>query len=87
MGEIDRPLNVVLRHGSPAHEAYTARAGTAHGRRAPGFHSDKKDNLKYFGGHTITDLVFTSRYLGGFMVWQLGSPTSLGHSTTRSTGP
>jgi hypothetical protein len=81
MSEIGRPLNVVLRHGSPAHEAYVARAGgTAHGRRAPGFPSDRKDNLKYFGGRTITDLVFTSRYLGGKAAWHASDIKSIDHA-------
>ena len=84
MGEIDRPLNVVLRHGSPAHLAYAAWAGTALEARAPGFHSDKKDNLKNFGGHTITDLVFTNRYLGGSAVWKASDITAIDHALDRA---
>jgi hypothetical protein len=77
MGEIDRPLNVVLRHGSPAHSAYAAWAGTSLEARALGFRSDKKDNLKNFGGHTITDLVFTNRYLGGAAAWKASDIASI----------
>jgi hypothetical protein len=81
MSEIDRPLNVVLRPGSPAHTAYMTKAGAqVHGGRAPGFHSDKKDNLKYFGGKTITDLVFTNRYLGGPSVWHATDMKAIDHA-------
>ena len=81
MSEIERPLNVVLRHGSPAHKAYMAKAGAPVDEvRAPGFASDKKDNLKYFGGKTIADLVFVNRYLGGTAAWHGEHRTSIDHA-------
>ena len=77
-----RRLNVVLRPGSPAHNAYYARAGlrvpsVAPEELAAGFKPRPELNLQNFGGKTITDLVFVNKYLGGQGAWDPSDISSI----------
>ncbi|MER6025596.1 hypothetical protein [Streptomyces sp. NPDC001851] len=71
-----KPLNVVLRPGSPASRAYARRqapaAVSAEAVTAEGFREIPKWDLKDHGGRKITDLVFVNRYLGGAAAWDTG---------------
>jgi hypothetical protein len=53
-----RPLNVVLRPSSPAERAYRSAV------LAPGFEPEPGLDLRYFGGRTLSDLAFTTVFLG-----------------------
>jgi hypothetical protein len=72
-----RLLNISVRPGSRAHEAYyssarsSARALTAD-ELAAGFQPHPELNLTFRGGRTITDLVFANRYVGGAGSWDAG---------------
>jgi hypothetical protein len=65
-----RVLNVVVRAGSPAHQAYHRALGLAtpqellEGVIATGFRPRPALDLTYRGGHTIADLTFVNCFLG-----------------------
>jgi hypothetical protein len=69
-----RLLNVSLLAGSRAHRAYYDRSGSSaseltEDELAAGFPPRPALNLHYFGGRTITHLVFANHYLGGSAAW------------------
>jgi hypothetical protein len=69
-----RLLNVSLLAGSGAYRAYYDRSGSsasglAEDDLAAGFPPRPALNLHYFGGRTITHLVFVNHYLGGSAAW------------------
>jgi hypothetical protein len=69
-----RLLNVSLLAGSGAHRAYYDRSGSSVSELtaddlAAGFPPRPALNLRYFGGRTITHLVFANHYLGGSAAW------------------
>jgi hypothetical protein len=69
-----RLLNVSLLAGSGAHRAYYDRSGSSVSELtaddlAAGFPPRPALNLHYFGGRTITHLVFANHYLGGSAAW------------------
>src|SRR5439155_1243766 len=69
-----RLLNVSLLAGSGAHRAYYDRSGSSVSELtadelASGFPPRPALNLHYFGGRTITHLVFANHYLGGSAAW------------------
>src|SRR5262245_10825451 len=68
-GPQGRFLNVSLLPGSQAHLAYYARASSAPPR--PGL------QLHFFGGKTISDLVYVNRYLGGPDAWDPADRASI----------
>jgi hypothetical protein len=53
-----RPLNVVLRPGSPAEAAFRSAD------LAPGFRPEPGLDLRYFGGKTLPELIYRLVYLG-----------------------
>jgi hypothetical protein len=69
-----RLMNIAVRAGSAAHQAYRGRAGLAvpaltADQLAAGFPARADLNLTSHGGRTITDLVFVNRYVGGPGAW------------------
>jgi hypothetical protein len=79
---VSRPLNVTLRAGSPVYHAYNARADVSVPAPEPeelaaGFRPRKSLNLRYFGGKTISDLVFVNHYLGGSAAWDAADIASI----------
>src|SRR5258705_230614 len=67
----ERPLDVVLRPGSPADAAYRSAV------LAPGFQAEHGLDLQYLGGKTIPALTFTNVYLG---TWNVAERQSLDHA-------
>ncbi len=72
-----RPLNVTLRPGSPALLAYAERAAISDTDIAVGFHPRPDLNMTNRGGHTVTDLCFVNRYLGGEGSWDDGDRVAI----------
>jgi hypothetical protein len=64
-----RLLNVALRPQSKALYAYAASAGIPDEVIAGGFRPRPAIDLTFHGGHTIRDLVFVNRYVGGHARW------------------
>jgi hypothetical protein len=64
-----RPLNVALRPRSAALQAYAERAAISDTDIAVGFRPRPDLNLTNRGGHTVTDMYFVNRYLGGAASW------------------
>lgn len=72
-----RPLNVVVRHGSPAEKAFQAQAGLPRPEAiVPGLPPTPQHDLIYQGGKTIQALQFVNYYVGGD-AWAGGDMASI----------
>jgi len=71
------PLNVVLRPGSEAEDAYRSAV------LAPGFGPEQTLDLRYFGGMTLPHLRWTNLYLGA---WDGNARTQLDHALAAAMG-
>jgi hypothetical protein len=84
-----RLLNISVRPGSRAHEAYyssarsSARALTAD-ELAAGFQPHPELNITFRGGRTITDLVFANRYVGGAGNWDAGDIANIDNGLAKA---
>jgi hypothetical protein len=66
-----RPLRVFVGHGTKAEKGFHARMSMPSPEAiAPGIKPTPAHDLKFHGGHTIADLVFTNFYVGGAGAWK-----------------
>jgi hypothetical protein len=72
-----RPLNVTLRPGSRALEAYAKSARIPGETLAAGFGPHPELNLRNFHGRTIADLAYVNCYLGGSTSWIHGDRSNI----------
>jgi hypothetical protein len=84
-----RPLNVSLLAGSGAYRAYYDRSGSSVSELtadelAAGFPPRPALDLRYFGGRTITHLVFANHYLGGNAAWAPADIASIDAALTKA---
>ncbi len=72
---VNRPMNVVVAKGSRAEKHFRGKAGLPGGLSAhpeaiaPGIAPTPKQDLIFYGGKTIAQLVFTNFYVGGSSAW------------------
>src|SRR5207249_3130342 len=77
-GNYVRPLRVVFGRGTRAEKKLRARVSMpAPSVLAPGLPKTPDHNLVFHGGKTISDLVFTSFYIGGANAWKASDRDSI----------
>ena len=84
-----RLLNISVRPGTPAHQAYYSRGQLSTRALSPdelaaGFPPHPELNLTFRGGRTIGDLVFMNRYVGGADSWNPGDISGIDNALARA---
>jgi len=73
-----RPMRVFVGPGTNAEKGFRARMSMPEPEAiAPGVPPTPAHDLKFHGGHTITDLVFTNFYVGGSAAWKASDIQSI----------
>lgn len=81
-----RPMNVAVASGSPAEKHFRARAALPGGEAAhpevlaPGLPKTPRHNLKFHGGKTMADLLFSNFYVGGKASWSTTDIRNIDHA-------